>query len=119
MAKPTTKKKNSISMDQFRSWLEGVEDMQPADWTPDQEQWRRIREKIDLVDVTITDQTAYTQSTPMQRNQPVASLPTIPPLPPRVATVFDNAQIVGGMPTVPSAMDATVPSEGNPFGSFE
>lgn len=119
MAKPTTKKRNSISMDQFRSWLEGVEDMQPADWTPDQEQWRRIREKIDLVDVTINDQASYAQSTPMQRGGTTPVVPAIPPMPPRVATAFDNAQIVGGMPTAPSAMDNTVPPDGNPFGSFE
>lgn len=36
-----------ITLDKFRAWLEGVEEMQADDWTPSPEQWQRIRSKID------------------------------------------------------------------------
>lgn len=32
---------------EFKSWLEGVEDMQDDDWTPSDIQWKKIRKKID------------------------------------------------------------------------
>jgi hypothetical protein len=38
-----------ISLEKFKAWLEGVEEMQPEDWHPDATQWKKIREKIDLI----------------------------------------------------------------------
>ena len=38
-----------VTLEEFRAWLSGVEEMQPDDWTPDSTQWRRIRAKIDLI----------------------------------------------------------------------
>ena len=38
-----------ISIKEFKMWLEGVEEMQADDWTPDNRQWKRIRDKIDLI----------------------------------------------------------------------
>jgi hypothetical protein len=40
----------SISIKEFQMWLDGVEEMQEADWTPDARQWKRIRAKIDTID---------------------------------------------------------------------
>lgn len=48
MAKKNTK--ISLSVSEFRSWLEGVEDMQGDDWSPSLEQWKKIRSKIELLE---------------------------------------------------------------------
>lgn len=34
----------------FLMWLQGVEDMQPDGWSPDQRQWEKIREKMRSID---------------------------------------------------------------------
>ena len=39
-----TKQKWTLS--QFKSWLEGVEEMQGDEWSPNFEQWKKIRAKI-------------------------------------------------------------------------
>jgi hypothetical protein len=45
------KQNKKLSLNEFRAWLSGVEEMQSDDWTPDPTQWRRIREKIeDIID---------------------------------------------------------------------
>lgn len=41
-----------ITINDFRMWLEGVEEMQSEDWVPDARQWQRIREKIDSIEDT-------------------------------------------------------------------
>lgn len=46
---PSKNKKKSVTLNEFRAWLSGVEEMQPDDWHPDLGQWRIIREKIDCV----------------------------------------------------------------------
>lgn len=38
-----------ITVSEFRFWLEGVEEMQLEDWTPDPRQWKRIRGKINQI----------------------------------------------------------------------
>jgi hypothetical protein len=42
-------KKKTITIKEFKMWLEGVEEMQDADWIPSASQWKRIREKLDSV----------------------------------------------------------------------
>lgn len=51
MAKKKTKvtNKTSCSLTEFRAWLEGVEEMQEANWAPDATQWKVIRAKINAV----------------------------------------------------------------------
>lgn len=39
----------SQTLGEFKSWLEGVEEMQPENWAPDITQWRRIRERINNI----------------------------------------------------------------------
>jgi len=41
--------KNNISLEEFRAWLQGVEEMQEDDWAPNTTQWKKIREKIDNI----------------------------------------------------------------------
>ncbi len=42
---------NTITIKEFKMWLMGVEEMQSPDWTPDHNQWKVIRAKINLIDV--------------------------------------------------------------------
>lgn len=41
--------RNRMTIQEFRYWLEGVEEMQPDDWSPDSRQWARIREKLETI----------------------------------------------------------------------
>jgi len=43
------KRVKKVTYGEFLAWLEGVESMQPADWTPTHDQWTTIREKLNSV----------------------------------------------------------------------
>lgn len=45
----TEEKTKTISLKEFKMWLEGVEEMQADGWVPDARQWQRIRDKIDSI----------------------------------------------------------------------
>ena len=47
--KPRSKKLKPISLLEFKAWLEGIEEMQADDWTPDLTQWTTIRHKINSI----------------------------------------------------------------------
>lgn len=40
----------TLTIKEFKMWLRGVEEMQPDGWSPSQQQWARIREKIDSIE---------------------------------------------------------------------
>lgn len=42
--------KPTITIKEFRMWLQGVEEMQDSAWVPNPVQWKRIREKIDTIE---------------------------------------------------------------------
>lgn len=64
-----------LTVNDFKMWLGGVEEMQTEDWIPDARQWKRIREKIDqLHDVPQIQAAHYSAS-----NYPVAANP-LPPV---------------------------------------
>lgn len=68
----------TISVREFRMWLQGVEEMQDDDWTPSPQQWKRIRDKINNIDgnaATVTKPTPAPQP-PLQYAQ--AAIPTGP-----------------------------------------
>ncbi len=44
-----TPKNREMTLTEFRAWLEGVEEMQAANWVPDQAQWKLIRSRIDNI----------------------------------------------------------------------
>jgi hypothetical protein len=43
------KEKSTLSVREFRMWLQGVEEMQGDDWSPSPLQWAKIRNKIDNI----------------------------------------------------------------------
>ena len=82
----------TITLNNFRSWLQGVEDMQEEGWTPSPTQWAKIRSKIDMIEqptpsVNITNTNLPT----MIRGQMIE--PAAPPyIPPYVPPVMANPQ---------------------------
>lgn len=49
MAARKKKPQKDITLAEFKAWLEGVEELQPASWAPDKEQWKLIRNKINCI----------------------------------------------------------------------
>lgn len=39
----------TITLREFKAWLQGVEELQPKDWHPDGAQWKLIRKKINNI----------------------------------------------------------------------
>lgn len=84
----------TMTVKEFRVWLEGVEEMQAEDWSPDRTQWLKIRERID----SISDEVKATPATPVYRNSQQAPIvPQSPPVmsaPPGLPPAqVDNSQV--------------------------
>jgi len=52
--KPRKQRKAKIklkarTLEEFKNWLEGLEEFQDSDWIPNSEQWSTIRSSIDLI----------------------------------------------------------------------
>lgn len=41
---------DQMSFQDFLMWLQGVEEMQPEGWSPDQRQWEKIRDKMRCIE---------------------------------------------------------------------
>lgn len=63
--------KETITINDFKMWLSGVEEMQDDDWTPTQSQWKRIRGKIDNIQEVKSNNIVFNDST----NVPSYALP--------------------------------------------
>lgn len=80
------------TIEQFKSWIEGIEELQPDGWHPDDKQWKLIRSRIDR----IIEPEAV--SSPERRMQDVSSIsPYITP-PPQVPAGVPAGEIIGGEP---------------------
>lgn len=89
-------KKKRVTLNEFKAWLDGVEELQPDDWTPTADQWKLIRTKIGNIkeDAPVAIQQTH-QNVPQTHNR-VASAPTIPG--------FVPPPDVGGIPAGEIAM---------------
>lgn len=79
MAKKKTKVEELITVKDFQMWLEGVEAFQEDDWAPNNDQWKLIRLKINLLEASpeveskpMANNWSQSQSSP---RQPVISPP--------------------------------------------
>lgn len=118
MAKKKNTVPQNITLDQFRSWLQGVEDMQTDDWAPTSEQWRVIREKIDLI--VGPDESMVAAVPQRNMNQYPTQLPPqpipqtyLPPLPPVMRPQLETAVIINsnGQPSTIAVEPAMTRSE--------
>lgn len=72
------KRNKKISLLEFRAWLEGVEELQPSDWSPSAEQWKLIREKIKLIKEPEPEVVKESTPTPPQQPVPAGNAPMMP-----------------------------------------
>jgi hypothetical protein len=47
--------KTTVSVNEFKNWLDGVLDFQPEGWSPNAEQWEKIKNKIDQLEDTVVE----------------------------------------------------------------
>jgi hypothetical protein len=98
------KKKNEISVSEFKSWISGIQDMQEDDWTPNKQQWEKIRGKIDMLaeteapEVVAPAQQPYQTYTPNYQYTPPAAMPTFPANPTPVPTTVSPITYSDGEP---------------------
>lgn len=63
------RKVKKYTLKEFQAWLEGIEEIQPDDWTPDKAQWDMIRERIGAI---------VEEEKPATVEKPVVPTPTGP-----------------------------------------
>lgn len=101
-AKKKAGRKKKISLQEFRAWLEGVEELQPDGWGPDATQWQLIRGKLECIVEAPPQLIAPVQQQPMQQGPPPGPVPrptfTAPPSPSGVppGVVVENREIPSG-----------------------
>jgi len=84
----TRKRRQKQTLKEFKAWLQGVEELQADNWSPNREQWQLIRAKIDGIveEKQIVEKVVQTTQhvQPMvSSNVPVQGVPPmIPPPPP-------------------------------------
>jgi len=86
-------KRKRVTLNEFRAWLEGVEELQVKGWTPSAAQWALIRAKID--NITIPKPVEHPQ--PIQVAAPMMQAPHTneQPLPPGMVP----PPVMGGVPS--------------------
>ena len=85
----------TITLEQFRAWLAGVEDMQEDGWTPSAAQWRKIRSKIDEIGSLV-------QPTSIPASGQRTRTPLLEPGPAFVSSMTQS--VFDGLPTPPIAV---------------
>ncbi|MGI0076381.1 MAG: hypothetical protein ACREAU_03130 [Nitrosopumilaceae archaeon] len=109
------KNNKQISLAEFRAWLEGVEELQPARWSPNSNQWKLIRQKIDCIQApapitvqqTTPPQYMHNQRQPTEQaltevDGQASALPdlAVPGIPINLSSVFKHhQQPIGGIKT--------------------
>ena len=88
----------SLTINDFKMWISGIEEMQEDSWSPSPSQWRRIREKIDLIIVEVKHVESQPQSSNPYERAYVAPIST-------PASAFERAPVLSvGVPSgVPMA----------------
>lgn len=101
---------NKVSVSDFKNWLSGVLDFQPDDWTPNETQWAKIKDKIDQLDETPTVVNVKAEA-PVQSNQKQAA----PRHPRPQAPLDDQARVkLPDEPAAPKQQHVTVKKTGQP-----
>lgn len=94
--KKVSKKSNSITVSDFKSWMAGVEDMQESGWVPNKTQWDRIKAKIALLseDIVERNELVYESPNPVMQQQYAQPMPSLQYAPEQFAqpTYFEPQQ---------------------------
>jgi len=92
----TKKRKQKQTLREFRAWLEGVEELQPENWSPNREQWARIRERIDGIKEEAQRPIEPTRSA--QPAQPTNTTPQKPVIYQQPSSILPPPPAPGGLP---------------------
>ena len=127
MAKRTTKRqsKKEYTLTEFKAWLEGIEEMQPANWAPTEAQWKTIREKLmniveEVVEVEVPaavqpQQVVRPAGPPMVRQAPpTAPAPAPIPMNPPPTALPESSALPAQpemTPAAAAALQGNLPSE--------
>jgi len=110
-----------LSVKEFKMWLSGVEEMQGADWSPDANQWAKIRAKIEQLNEVVEVPPQATQPyTGYRGAPPAASAPAfVPPAAsaPAAGPTFQpppsdlgaQTQVVPNVPSAPVRVAPGIP----------
>jgi hypothetical protein len=132
-----------LSIRELKAWLEGIDDIQGGreKWTPDQNQWKRIREKIDQLpdesfvsgDIRVEGTTAQPVQRQHRVDPPQQQMWSHPPQvqnlpPPGPSSLEESAatkpkSVKSGIKLQAVGNDGTIQvkfgQEGDPGGAFE
>jgi hypothetical protein len=114
------RQKKTITLAEFTAWLEGVEEMQPTDWTPDAPQWKLIKTKLKAIvpdEVQVQAPPVHAQHQPQQGGyqQPQFQPQGLPPgmrPPPEIPSSIPNGQLVADNSAGPPSMQPSMNASG-------
>ena len=90
MAAKRTKAKK-ITLSEFKTWLAGVQSMQPADWHPSKENWDMILDQISNITETVVEKEVIVkQAAPIQQPAPHGINPAVDPNNPANAAILES-----------------------------
>ena len=75
------KKVEPQTLNEFKAWLEGVEELQDANWSPNRSQWLKIRARIDNImddypeEEQFQPNVQYTRSAPIEIRSSLGDIP--------------------------------------------
>jgi hypothetical protein len=113
-----TELKKKLTVKEFLMCLEGVEEMQDADWTPTTTQWRRIRDKINDIDdkAEAVREREPEDNRPRRDYAPAAPVYAESGLLPNPGADLANKPFLPDSPIVP-AKTPTIDTSGGKYGS--
>lgn len=110
-----------LSVKEFKMWLQGVEEMQEENWTPDARQWSRIREKIDQIADAPAANENYVAYRAVPAGGNAAFPPTVfppldgtPPVSPGAGAPVPQPSALNSTPTLPQPPRTAVTPSGMP-----
>jgi len=110
MAEATNNQKK-ITIPEFKAWLDGLSEIQPDDWAPDLNQWKKIRAKIQSLedfDTPLERQIILTIERAVHKvRMPAPPQAWYPPNPGTQVVMNPDGSVFQPQPTV--AIPATVP----------
>lgn len=110
------KRNKKQTLEEFKAWLEGVEEISGSDWTPSKEQWKMIRERINNIKDPEPREVQVVQAPQAVIPQSSLPVPTTGPHPATTAArqprpVQPQGDVLPVIPDVPSSFDkAGIPS---------
>jgi len=83
----------TITFDHFKAWLEGIEELQDEEWTPNASQWRKIREKISSIQIPSI--VTYSPNTNVQYSPTPQNFPEVPSRIPAAFSSLESGTVKG------------------------